>query len=72
MNCPDCRERIDRFVDRELSEDDLRSLEHHLSACPDCDDEYRLQSNVKRLVRVACGEGEAPAQLRERLRQLLS
>jgi len=72
MNCPDCRQRLEQFVDRELDDDDLRHLEQHLSACRDCADEYQWHASLKRLVRVSCGEGEAPAQLRERLLQILS
>lgn len=72
MNCTDCRDRLDQFVDRELSLTDLKALQEHLDLCNHCNDEYRFQSNLKRLVKVACGQGEAPAQLRERLRALFA
>lgn len=72
MNCGDCNEKLERFVDRELSESELAELRHHLADCPPCEDRYKFQEHLKRLVKVCCDEdSQAPAELREKLRQIL-
>jgi len=71
MNCDDCLQKLDRFVDRELSDREVAELQQHLSECPPCEDRYRFQADLKRLVKICCDQGEAPAELREKLRQIL-
>ena len=36
MNCTDCLERLDAYVDGELSADEARDLAQHLAVCPEC------------------------------------
>ena len=71
MNCDDCMEKLEQYVDRELNEKEVAELRQHLAECPPCDDRYRFQADLKRLVKVCCDQGEAPAELREKLRQIL-
>ena len=71
MNCQDCRERLDEFVDRELSPKDVAEIEFHLDHCGDCHGRYRFQADFKRLIRVSCEHDRAPAAFREKLRQIL-
>src|SRR5438094_7323 len=35
MNCPDCKDKLDRFVDRELNNTEVLELQLHLEGCPD-------------------------------------
>ena len=72
MNCPDCKEKLDRYVDRELSSTEQVEVQLHLEGCPDCSDEYEFQASLKRLVKNSCDCDKAPPAFREKLRQLLS
>jgi mycothiol system anti-sigma-R factor len=72
MNCPDCREKLDRYVDRELSNTEVLELQLHLEGCPDCNDQYEFQEHLKRLVKRSCDCDRAPEAFREKLRQILS
>jgi mycothiol system anti-sigma-R factor len=71
MNCRDCAERLERYLDRELTDAEVDELRRHLTFCGPCDDRYRFQANLKRLVRVCCHQYAAPDTLRDRLRQIL-
>jgi mycothiol system anti-sigma-R factor len=71
VNCRDCLQNLDRYVDRELTDAELLEVQRHLADCPPCDDLYLLQVNMKRLVKVCCDKGEAPPHLRSKLRQIL-
>jgi mycothiol system anti-sigma-R factor len=72
MNCPDCKEKLDRYVDRELSTTEQLEVQLHLEGCPDCSDEYEFQTQLKRLVKSSCDCDKAPAAFREKLRQILT
>jgi mycothiol system anti-sigma-R factor len=71
MNCRDCLQNLDTYVDRELTDDELSEVKRHLSDCPPCEDHYLLKASLKRLVKVCCDEGHAPEHLRSKLRQIL-
>src|SRR2546423_172043 len=62
---------LDGDVDRELTDDEIEEVKRHLSHCPPCEDRYQLEVHVKRLVKVCCDKGSAPAHLRAKLRQIL-
>jgi len=71
MNCPDCKEKLDRFVDRELNSTEVLEVQLHLEGCPDCMENYEFQTHLKRLIKHSC-ECDAPPAFREKLRQILS
>ena len=71
MNCNECLDRLDSYTDRELSEAELREVKQHLEECPPCEDRYQFQADLKRLVKVCCDQGRAPAHLRSKLREIL-
>ena len=71
MNCKDCLQKLDGYVDRELSDQELAEVKAHLQDCPPCDQYFQLEVGLKRLVKVCCDQGQAPAHLRERLTQIL-
>ncbi|MHB8510327.1 MAG: zf-HC2 domain-containing protein [Candidatus Dormibacteria bacterium] len=53
-DCVDCvkaRERLEAYVDRELSDLDLVQVRRHLADCPDCERCFEYQGEVKMLVR---------------------
>jgi hypothetical protein len=72
MNCKDCSEKLDRFVDRELNSTEVLELQLHLESCPDCTDHFEFQDHLKRLVRHSCGCDAPPEAFRDKLRQLLT
>ena len=71
MNCNDCLQKLDGYVDRKLSDRKLEEVKDHLQRCPPCDQFYQLKVGLKQLVKVCCDQGQAPAHLRERLTQIL-
>jgi mycothiol system anti-sigma-R factor len=71
LNCRDCLEKLDGYLDRELTDVELAEVKAHMDRCPPCEDRYRLEVHVKRLVKVCCDQGVAPETLRSRLRQIL-
>src|SRR3981081_4221169 len=52
--CKDCADKLDRYVDRELSPTEVLELQLHLESCPDCQDHYEFEAHLKRLVKPAC------------------
>src|SRR5690348_9006099 len=72
MNCPDCKDKLDRYLDRELNNTEVMELQLHLEGCPDCSDQYEFHAHLKRLVTHSCDCRAAPAAFRQKLRQLLS
>jgi anti-sigma factor (TIGR02949 family) len=71
VNCRDCVDKLETYVDRELSEDEVESMMRHLAECPPCQDQYQFEAGLRRLVRVCCAQGEAPPELRAKLREIL-
>lgn len=71
MNCDDCLDQLEAYVDRELTDAEVVDLRQHLEECPPCDDRYRFEADLKRLVRVCCEQDTAPVELREKLREIL-
>jgi mycothiol system anti-sigma-R factor len=58
------------YIDRELSDAELREVKAHLEDCPPCDKVFNFQAEMKRLVRKECCTDDAPARLRAWVRQL--
>jgi mycothiol system anti-sigma-R factor len=58
------------YIDRELSDAEVREVQAHLDDCPPCEKVFEFQSEMKRLVRRECCTDDAPARLREWVRQL--
>jgi mycothiol system anti-sigma-R factor len=71
VNCGDCLERLTPYLDRELTDDELAQVVRHLADCPPCEERYKLQVHLKRLVKVCCDQGTAPEHLRSKLKQIL-
>lgn len=72
MRCKDCADKLDSFLDRELSDTEALEVQLHLEGCPDCMDHYEFEAQLKRLVKHSCDCDTAPASLREKLRQILT
>jgi len=71
MNCQDCVEQLNPYLDRELTEREIREVHVHLEYCPPCAKFFHFEDGVKRLVRRCCQGERAPDSLRQRLGQAL-
>jgi mycothiol system anti-sigma-R factor len=67
INCRDCVQALNSYIDRELSDDDIVTVREHLVACGGCLHLYQFEESVRRLVRVRCQEQSAPEALRARI-----
>jgi mycothiol system anti-sigma-R factor len=72
INCRDCAQALNPYIDRELSEEDVIQVRGHLEACGGCLHVYQFQESLHRLVRVRCQEQGAPESLRERITATLA
>jgi mycothiol system anti-sigma-R factor len=71
-DCEPTMDRLSLYLDRELSEEEVRQVRRHLDECPPCERVFEFQSGLKRLVRRECCTDDAPARLREWVRKLAS
>jgi mycothiol system anti-sigma-R factor len=69
-NCKEAVHRLYQYLDRELSEDEQRIVQTHLSHCPPCMELFRFEENVLTFIGSKCRETAAPAELRDRVRKL--
>ena len=51
LDCDETAERLNLYLDRELSDADVVQVREHLSECPPCERIFDFQAEVKRLVR---------------------
>ena len=68
--CEQTMRQLSVYIDRELSDAELREVKAHLEDCPPCDKVFEFQAEMKRLVRKECCTDDAPARLRAWVRQL--
>jgi hypothetical protein len=59
------------YMDRVLSDEQMREAQEHLEACPPCEKRYRFEVTLRRYVRVAVEEPISP-ELKEKLAGLRS
>jgi anti-sigma factor (TIGR02949 family) len=50
-SCAQVFARLEDYVDRELSRDDLLQVERHLEICANCAEEFRVEGEVLRAIR---------------------
>ena len=72
MNCSDCVERLDSYLDRELNEHEVEQVRKHLTDCPPCEHVFQLRSDLKRLVKICCDEAAPASGLRDKVRNILT
>ena len=67
MNCEDAQLFIDAYVDGEFEERERAEFELHLEDCESCRRQVEGRYRVKKCLKSACGQTQAPAELRERI-----
>jgi mycothiol system anti-sigma-R factor len=67
ISCRNCIQALYRYLDRELSDEDIVQVRQHLEECAGCLQMFRFEESLRLLVRVRCREQHAPRGLRERI-----
>jgi mycothiol system anti-sigma-R factor len=67
MNCKETVARLQTFLDRELSDVEVREVQMHLNACPPCQNHFRFEDHLRRLVQQRACPEKAPPSLRDRI-----
>jgi mycothiol system anti-sigma-R factor len=67
--CEKCEEVLQPFLDRELSDAEVREAEAHLDECSYCRKRYRFEETLRMYVRQAFAE-EMPPDLKAKLAAL--
>ena len=70
--CEDVFRRLDDFLDRHLSDEDMRLVRAHLDACAQCAAEHRFEATVVDSVRAKLQHLQAPASLLARVKMALA
>ena len=68
--CEQTIQQLNGYIDRELSDVEVRRVKEHLDDCPPCEKVFEFQAGMKRLVRRECCTDEAPVRLRDWVRKL--
>lgn len=67
MTCREVFERLESFVDRELTEDEMHLVHDHLERCTGCAGDYQLEATALEALRVRLRRVAIPSDLRERV-----
>jgi anti-sigma factor (TIGR02949 family) len=70
--CEDVFRRLDDFVDRELSPEQMARIRAHLEICAQCASEYRFEESLLRQVRQKLRRIDVPADLRKKITTILA
>jgi Putative zinc-finger len=54
--CGDCEQMMQPYMDKVLSDEQMREAEEHLEACPPCGRRYRFEESLRQYVRVSVDE----------------
>jgi anti-sigma factor (TIGR02949 family) len=68
MDCDGCEEVLQPFLDRELTDTEMREAQGHLKKCPYCKERYGFEEDFRRLVRQAAEP--MPLEMKARLSNL--
>ncbi len=66
--CAAVLQRLDDYIDRELSADDVRMVEQHIAGCLHCASRYRFQMRMVREIRSRLRRIRVPDDLLARIR----
>lgn len=72
ISCSETLLRLDDFVDRELSPDDLELVEEHLLECVKCAEKFRFETSLVRSLRDRLARIAVPETLLHRIRERLA
>lgn len=67
--CDKCEELLHGYLDRALTDDEMRVAEEHLDACDYCRRRYRFEESLRQYIRLSAVE-RIPSGLLTRLQEL--
>lgn len=67
--CHEAEQRLQAYVDRALTPDEVAGIEAHLAVCPPCARCYKLETQMRENMR-RLGDEPCPESLKVRLRNL--
>lgn len=67
LTCEETFRRLDDFLDRELSPDEMRRVQEHLDTCEACTREFRFEASVLESVKAKLRRIAAPSDLLSRI-----
>jgi anti-sigma factor (TIGR02949 family) len=70
--CEEMLRRLDDYLDRELTPDEIRRVEEHLNDCDACIREFGFEANVIKAVRAKLRDVEVPETLFDRVAMSLA
>jgi mycothiol system anti-sigma-R factor len=65
MDCVEAIARLHLYIDRELSAEEIVTVQQHLVRCSHCESRFRFDERLRRLIHERCTIERAPAHLRE-------
>ena len=65
-HCDELMEKLFKYIDQELPEEELKAIAEHLEACGPCEAERRVFEHIKQMVS-GCPHEVAPERLRARV-----
>lgn len=71
FDCQAVFQRLDDYLDRELTADEMMQVRAHLDLCEVCAREHRFEATVIAAVRAKLGQVRAPQALIDRVRRSL-
>jgi anti-sigma factor (TIGR02949 family) len=71
LNCTAAEQRLQRFLDHELTEEEAAEVRMHLEQCENCRSRFRFEASLRRLVRQGGRQEAAPEGLRVRVQDLI-
>ena len=69
--CEEALRRLEDFVDRELTPEEMRRVQEHLDTCAACTDQYRFEGRLIDGVREKVRRIALPGDLRDKIGRLL-
>ena len=67
--CVEAERRLQEYVDRQLTQAEILTIEAHLASCPRCANCYRFETEMRVHLKKVCSE-PCPEPLKVRLRSL--
>lgn len=65
--CNEALIKLQTFLDRELSDNEISEVHFHLDRCPPCQHVFRFEERLRRLVKTRCLSDCAPESLRDQI-----
>jgi anti-sigma factor (TIGR02949 family) len=69
-DCEDCERMLQPYLDRVLTDAEMREAEEHLDECAYCRKRYRFEEELHMYVRTAVANEPMPVALKQRLASL--